>query len=54
MHIEQNVELVDRLTPDEQRVPGEHGSIISILEKVADAVLGMARCVQCLDLDATD
>lgn len=33
-------------TANEQGVAGKDGTIISILEQVADAVLGMARCVQ--------
>ena len=39
-------------TPNEQRVAREDGTVISVLEKVANAVLGVARCVQSFDLDA--
>ena len=40
-----------RPTADEERVSREDSLVIAIFEQIADAVLGMARCVQCLDFD---
>lgn len=39
-------------TSNEQSVPSEHNTLISILHEVANAVLRVARCVQSLDRDA--
>lgn len=36
---------------NEQGVAGEDGSLVAVLEQVADAVLGMAGSVQSFDLD---
>lgn len=39
------------LTADEQRVASEHSTIIAVLEKEANAVLSVTRCVQSFDFD---
>jgi hypothetical protein len=41
-----------RHTSNEQSVTCEHYTLVSILHVVADAILRVARCVQCLDGDA--
>lgn len=38
-------------TADEKGVSRKDGFVVAIFEQVADAVLGVAGCVQCLDLD---
>ena len=40
------------LTANEQRITSKHRPVLSILEEIADTVLRMTRCMQCLDLDA--
>ena len=39
-------------TSNEECIASEHSFLVTILEQVADAVLGVTRCVQCLDFDA--
>lgn len=39
-------------TSDEERVARKDRPVVTILEQIADAILSMARCVQCLHLDA--
>lgn len=41
-------------TSDEERVTSKHRSVVAVLEEEADAVLSMARRVQCLDIDPAD
>lgn len=41
----------DELTTNEERVAGEDGTLVSILEQIADAILSVARSVQGLHLD---
>lgn len=41
-------------TSDEQRIAREDCPVVTVLEKEADAVLGMAGRVQCLHLDPAD
>jgi hypothetical protein len=38
----------------EQRISRKHDLVVAVLHKEADAVLGVARCVQRLDGDAAD
>ena len=42
------------LTPDEKCVTSEHGAVVSILHEEANAVLGVARCVNTLHLDVAN
>lgn len=39
------------LTADEERVASEHSTVVAIFEQEADAVLGVARCVECFHFD---
>jgi hypothetical protein len=43
-----------KLTADEKGVSSENDLLVAILEQEANAVLGMARGVQSLDLDVTN
>lgn len=36
---------------NEERVPGEHGPVVSVFEIETDAVLSVAWCMKCSDLD---
>lgn len=42
------------LTSNEQSVSGKDGLILAVFEQVTNAVLGVARSVESLDLDASD
>jgi len=39
------------LTTDEERITGENSAVVAIFEQEADAVLGVARCVQSFHFD---
>lgn len=41
-------------TSDKQGIACENSLVVAILKEIADAVLGVAGRVQCLDLDAAD
>lgn len=39
------------LTSDEEGVAGKHSTIVAVLKEIAYAVLSVAWCMECCDLD---